>query len=405
MPSRRSTHTDRPAPHQPTRGSCSRPQAYSDDALTAAVEARFNRFVTSGAETNSAPDPLLDAVRLTPMISARSNEIEDRGSLPPDLVDAIKPTGAFRQWVPTELDGPAVPAWTSLQVIEQFGYADGAVGWCVAIATTSSLLSAFLPAEWGKLVYADPGSVTGGFAMPKGRARPLPEGGLEVTGRWQWGSGTTHCTWIGGGCLLVDDSGAPAARPGDGLRAPFVFFDRDDVEIVPTWEVSGLAGTGSNDYTVDRAHVPEGRWVEIGSTEATYPNPLTHFSFYGLLALAVAATTVGIARRSIDELVDLAQSKRPQGSSRSLRERTSDPARCGVGGGPPASRLVADGIDGRSRLAAGDGRDGSIGRGAPPTEDGRHPRYADGSVSGRDDVQGRRGSSRLSIQPSPALSA
>ncbi len=268
-------------------------------------------------------DLVADALRLTPTISARSAEIEERGSLPPDLVELIKPTGAFRQWVPAELDGPAVPAWESLEVIEQFGYADGSVGWCVAIATTSSLMSAFLPVEWGKTIYADPGAITGGFAMPKGRARPLPDGGLEVTGRWQWGSGTSHCTWIGGGCLVVDESGKPAARPADGLRVPFVFFEPDTVEIIPTWEVSGLAGTGSNDYAVDGVIVPEGRWVEIGRTEAAFPHPLTDFSFYGLLALAVAATTVGIARRSIDELITLAQDKRPQGSSRSLRERTS----------------------------------------------------------------------------------
>ena len=277
-----------------------------------------NRRVTNRAVS----DPVAEAVRLTPTISARSSEIEERGSLPSDLVELIRPTGAFRQWVPAELDGPATPAWESLRVIEQYGYADGAVGWCVAIATTSSLMAAFLPAEWGKVIYADPDSITGGFAMPKGRARPLPDGGLEVTGRWQWGSGTSHCTWIGGGCLVVDDDGKPTARPADGLRVPFVFFDRDDVEIIPTWDVSGLSGTGSNDYAVDRAHVPEGRWVQIGNTVATFPSPLTDFSFYGLLALAVAATTVGIARRSIDELVALAHDKRPQGSSRSLRERS-----------------------------------------------------------------------------------
>ncbi len=273
--------------------------------------------------TTNETGPVAEAIRLTPLISPRSDEIEQLGTLPPDLVDLVRPTGAFRQWVPAELDGPSVPAWESLRVIEQYGYADGAVGWCVAIATTSSLLAAFLPAEWGKVIYADPASITGGFAMPKGRARPLPDGGLEVTGRWQWGSGTGHCTWIGGGCLVVGDDGKPTPRPGDGLRVPFVFFDPDDVEIIPTWDVSGLSGTGSNDYAVEKVFVPEGRWVEIGSTEPTFANPLTDFSFYGLLALAVAATTVGIARRSIDELVALAQDKRPQGSSRSLRERAA----------------------------------------------------------------------------------
>ena len=60
-----------------------------------------------------------------------------------------------------------------------------------------------------RTVYGPADSITGGFAAPVGRATALPSGGLRVSGRWAWGSGTRHCTWIGGGCLLVDDSGAP----------------------------------------------------------------------------------------------------------------------------------------------------------------------------------------------------
>jgi alkylation response protein AidB-like acyl-CoA dehydrogenase len=62
--------------------------------------------------------------------------------------------------------------------------------------------------------------------------------------------------------------------------------------------------------------------VQIGSDPPVRDVALSRFSFYGLLALSVAATSVGIARRSIDELVELAQSKRPQGSSRPLRDRS-----------------------------------------------------------------------------------
>ena len=42
------------------------------------------------------------------------------------------------------------------------------------------------------------------------------------------------------------------------------------------------------------AFVPEGRWVQIGVDAPTRQNPFTHFSFYGLLALGIAATGVGI---------------------------------------------------------------------------------------------------------------
>ncbi|MYB04656.1 MAG: hypothetical protein F4Y13_10820, partial [Acidimicrobiaceae bacterium] len=84
---------------------------------------------------------LLAAAReLGPAISARSAEIEALGTLPMDLVDEIRPTGAFRMCVPADLDGPEVTAVESLEIFEEFAYHDGSVGWCVAIAATTSLL-------------------------------------------------------------------------------------------------------------------------------------------------------------------------------------------------------------------------------------------------------------------------
>lgn len=292
------------------------------------------------------PDEILtQAQSLGPSIAARSEEIEQLRTLPLDIVDAIRPSQAFRQYTPTSLDGPGITAWEGLEVIEEYAYHDGSVGWCVAIASTSSLLASFLPAEFAKEIYGDPKSITGGFAAPMGTAK-LVDGGLRVSGQWQWGSGTQHCTWIGGGCRIVDDSGAIQARP-DGLQFPYVFFDRDDVEFLDTWHVAGLEGTGSTDYRVSDAFIPEGRWVEIGKSPAIFDGPFATFSFYGLLALGIGATSIGIARRAIDELVELAQNKRPQGSSRPLRDRTTVQADTGRAEAMITSAwsFVADAVD------------------------------------------------------------
>jgi alkylation response protein AidB-like acyl-CoA dehydrogenase len=267
------------------------------------------------------PAATLDRVRsIGPAIAARSSEIEINGRLPLDVVELVRPTQAFRLYVPTDLGGPGVTAWEGLEVIEELAYHDGSVGWSAAISSTSSLMASYLPEAWGEKIFGDPRSITGGFAAPAGRAEPV-EGGLRVNGTWSWGSGTTHCTWIGGGCRVVGPDGAPAPR-ADGVVAPYVFFEPSDVEFVDTWQVSGLSGTGSLDYRVTDAFVPEGRWVQIGVDAPTRRNPFATFSFYGLLALGIAATSVGIGRRAIDELVDLATTKRPQGRSRVLRERS-----------------------------------------------------------------------------------
>ena len=268
---------------------------------------------------------LLAAAReLGPAIGARSAEIEALGTLPMDLVDEIRPTGAFRQYVPDDLGGPGVTAAESLKVFEEFAYHDGSVGWCVAIASTTSLLASYLPDEHARALFGDPGAIGGGFVVPRGRAVPV-DGGLRVSGRWQWGSGTKHCTTIGGGCLVVGPDGQPQPRD-DGLATPFVFMDPDDVEFIETWDVAGLAGTGSVDFEARDVFVPEGRWVQIGADGPVRDNVWSRFSFFGLLASGVAAAAVGMARRSIDELVELAGAKKPQGSTRTLADRAATQA-------------------------------------------------------------------------------
>jgi len=263
---------------------------------------------------------LVEAVRsIGPHLAERSHEIEENRGLPMDVVDSIRNTGAFRMYVPADLGGPGVTAWESIEVLEELGYHDGASGWCAMIGSTTSLLASTLPEPHATDIFGDANSVAGGFAMPNGRAVSV-EGGLRVSGRWQWGSGTRHCSWIAGGCLIVDENGERAPRP-DGLSVPFVFFPASDVEFIDNWHVSGLAGSGSGDYQVSDVFVPEGRWVQMGRDEPLRDNTLSRFSFYGLLACGVASVAVGIGRRSIDELISLAVEKRPQGSRRTLAER------------------------------------------------------------------------------------
>ena len=265
---------------------------------------------------------LLAAARgLGPSIGARSAEIEAGGTLPMDLVDEIRPTGAFRLYVPDDLGGPQVTATESMEVFEEFAYHDGSVGWCVAIAATTSLMASYLPDPHAEALFGDPGAIGGGFVMPRGQAVPT-DGGLRVSGRWQWGSGTKHCTTIGGGCRVVGPDGQPAPRH-DGLAVPFVFMDPDDITFIETWDVTGLAGTGSVDFEAREAFVPEGRWVQIGAGGPVRDNAWSRFSFYGLLACGVASAAVGIARRSIHELAELAGTKKPQGSARTLAERAA----------------------------------------------------------------------------------
>jgi alkylation response protein AidB-like acyl-CoA dehydrogenase len=297
--------------------------------------------------------PVEVATRIGAKIASRSAEIEANRTLPRDIVDGLAGAGLFKLFVPMRYGGGEVSAADGLAVMEELAYHDGSTGWCVMIAMTTGLIAGFLPPVHASSIYGAADAITGGFAAPMGRGKHI-DGGISVSGRWQWGSGIAHCTAIGGGCVVHGGGPDGNERP----TAKFVLFDRDDVEILDTWYVAGLKGTGSTDYQVDGAFVPEDRWFALAGAVPREDGPLYRFSFFGLLALGVSAIALGLARRSIDELISLATTKRPQGSSRPLAERT--PVQADVAMAEASLRsaraFVADAVgDAWTTVTAGDG--------------------------------------------------
>ena len=57
-------------------------------------------------------------------------------------------------------------------------------------------------------------------------------------------------------------------------------------------------------------------------TPPVVDNALSHFPNFTLLAAGVAAVGLGVGRRALDELIDIAQGKKPQFSSRTLAQNS-----------------------------------------------------------------------------------
>ena len=170
-------------------------------------------------------------------IAPLAEQIEQGRRLPVEAVGALVEAGVFKLLVPREYGGAQTTVPTVLAVIEAIARADGSAGWCTMIATTSGLMSAFLPPDVARDVYAAADAITGGVFAPMGRATPV-EGGLRVRGRWTFCSGCQHSQWILGGVMVeTQDPTRPELRS--------VLFHRDEVEIHDTWDTSGLRGTGT----------------------------------------------------------------------------------------------------------------------------------------------------------------
>lgn len=228
--------------------------------------------------------------------------------LPPEVVDVLADEGMFTLCLPVAYGGPGVGPVALVDAVVELARGDGAAGWCAAIASTTSSLAAFLDPDTARMVYTSPATASGGVFAPNGRA-VREDGGYRVTGRWQWGSGTQHCSWIVGGAF--------AESPASQLVC---FFPAGDVTFHDTWYTSGLRGTGSLDFSVDSAYVPGELAILAGTADVRVDEPLARFPNFTLLALGIAATALGIGRRALDELVELASTKTPQFSTRTLAD-------------------------------------------------------------------------------------
>jgi alkylation response protein AidB-like acyl-CoA dehydrogenase len=252
----------------------------------------------------------LDRLEAThPLVRSEAASGEADRRLTGPVVKALIGSGAMRLLCPARYGGAELDLPTWVHVVEELSRADGSTGWCAMTASATSSIAWFLDDEAGEEVFAAPGSVIAGTAAPLGRGEPT-DGGHLVTGRWSWGSAVRHCRWIVGGALLAD-----------GPR--LMVLEADDVTIHDTWYAAGLRATGSHDFEVDRVFVPCGRQVWPPAARPALSGPIPAFPFFGFLALGVAAVSLGIARRAMDEIEALAVEKTPQFAHARLAEQTS----------------------------------------------------------------------------------
>jgi alkylation response protein AidB-like acyl-CoA dehydrogenase len=270
-------------------------------------------------------DMLLDTVRrLAPLIREHAEEAEYNRRLSPPVVTALAEAGIFRMCTPHALGGFEVHPLTFYRVVEEIARLDGSTGWCVFIAGCNPLMGAYLADSAAADVFgSDPQVAVAGVVLPYGKA-VVRAGGYVVRGHWSYGSGCQHCAWIFCMCQVFDGDQIRLTESGEPEVHAF-FVPTTQVTIMDTWEVSGLAGTGSHDVVLEEVFVPQEYSCAFGpgmTPHSTYyQGPLYRYPLYGLFALPISAVALGIAQGAIDTCVDLAQTQHPAGTTAVLRER------------------------------------------------------------------------------------
>ena len=257
--------------------------------------------------------PLVEAAReLQPMIRECADEIEETGSVPREIIEAITARGLFRLNLPARSYGEQAHPLVVFHVMEALAHADASTAWVVMIATEVSLLAAYLPNPILSQMIGgeEPG---GPSCRIVGSSRVMTTAepdvsGYRLSGRLNFVSGVEHATFIVATFVDAED------------RVRFALMPQRAGTIIETWDAMGLRGTGSHDWEVNRAFVQNAHtWAALDPPYAE--GPQWNVPDRSLVAwIANAGHAVGTAQGALDDLAEVA-SESTTGDSAALRER------------------------------------------------------------------------------------
>ncbi|HEY6649876.1 MAG TPA: acyl-CoA dehydrogenase family protein [Mycobacterium sp.] len=220
-----------------------------------------------------------------------------------EVIDALTGAGFFRLWKPRRFGGYPVDLRTVVQLTETLAEADGSAAWVVGIASTGAWATNRGSEQLQEEIFgADPDARIAGSGMPCPARRE--QGGLRLTGRWGYASGSPHASWAALAATVTDDSGQPDAY--------FCLVPAAQLGLEDTWRTLGMRGTGSNTFTAEDVFVPEHRTIPVtklseGSTGSDEPVHRLPFAQVGTLALI--GTLLGLGRAALALTIDNAPSK------------------------------------------------------------------------------------------------
>jgi alkylation response protein AidB-like acyl-CoA dehydrogenase len=272
------------------------------------------------AQIRSASE-ILEAVRaFAPRIEEAGPRIEAGRRIPPDIVQGLSEIGVFKVLVPRSMGGAEIPLPEYGPIMEAIARADGSTAWCCSQGAVAALVSGFLPAAME--IFSDPGVIIASGAGTPGVAVQT-DGGWRATGKWPFGSGSRHATWLAGGCVMQRADGSTIMRNEDEPQTCTVYFRQSDAEFEDIWHVSGLRGTGSDLYGVSDMFIPADRVALMPYNTPIQPGPLYRVPAVGFTpvhAIGFSHVAIGLAGAMHDAFVELAKTKTPRGVTGVLRD-------------------------------------------------------------------------------------
>jgi alkylation response protein AidB-like acyl-CoA dehydrogenase len=273
------------------------------------------------------PSPLEAARKLVPMIRSAAETIEAERELPRPLFEALFDAGLFHMVLPRSLGGVELDLPTYVQVIEEIGKADASTGWIVNQNGIFASYAARMPHAVARAIWVDtPRAVVANTPAPTAQAVVVP-GGYRVTGRQGFSTGCRHAAWLAAHSTVIEN-GQPRLL-NNQPETRYVFVPAAEAELLDTWRVRGMRGTGTHHFAVHDVFVPAERSVLQANAPLVETGPLYQIPRTLLFASGDAAVALAVARSALTAFSELAGIKAPRSMPALLRNQPTVQASVG----------------------------------------------------------------------------
>jgi len=266
------------------------------------------------------PAPLEAARKLAPMIRTYAGDTEALRALPAPVFEALADAGLFQMAFPRSMGGGELDLPTYIQVIEEIGKADASTGWVVNQCSIFATYAARMPRAVARKIWIEtPRSIVANTPLADARA-VVVEGGYRVTGRQGFSTGCRNAAWVAAHAQIIDsgrvrlDKGVPETR--------YLFVPVAEAELLDTWHVRGMRGTGTHHFAVHDVFVPAERTVLSVTAPLIETGPLYQIPRTLKFASGDASVALGLARTCLTTFSDLAGAKTPRAMQALLRDQS-----------------------------------------------------------------------------------
>jgi 3-hydroxy-9,10-secoandrosta-1,3,5(10)-triene-9,17-dione monooxygenase len=257
----------------------------------------------SGLSGSSLQELTRRAEALQPLLFKNAAESDRNRRASEENIRAIAEAGLFRLMVPKRYGGYEGTVRAHLEVSAALGEACGGTAWVVALTNVCAWFTGLFAKQAQDEVFgANPDARVSGVFTPSKESRRV-DGGLVISGKWYFSSGSLHADWAMVGVIEHDQNGA--------FKAQYLaLVPMSELTIEDTWYTAGMRASGSNCIVGNEVFVPEHRLMDImAAVKGEYPTELKdeasyRAAFVPVAALILTGPQLGMGRAALKYVIE-----------------------------------------------------------------------------------------------------